>query len=378
MPDPIRVAFLTTVLPHERRTGSEVASGHVIDALRDAGHRVDVVGYARPGSEAPADPDTQVVGTRPIETASAGRATVARWFVTSAARGLPYAAAKYRSAVYLDAARRAASAADVIVLDHAQTGWLLGHLPARPTVLVAHNVEHRLYGAAPGEALPRRIVGERERRLMARLERHVLGRVDAVWAFTDDDARTFRSETGVPVHAFALPGRTAPPPMAKTRSVAALGTWTWEPNARGLRWFCDAVVPLLPEGLVVDVGGSGAEWSARRGVRYHGRVADADAFLATARVVAIPSTSGAGVQIKTLDALGAGAWVVATPIAVRGIDDPPPDAVVTDDPSRFAAAIVELVDDDRTLGPCSTALAWAAPRRARFADDVAVALSDLL
>jgi hypothetical protein len=45
--------------------------------------------------------------------------------------------------------------------------------------------------------------------------------------------------------------------------------------------------------------------------------------MAQAKVVAIPTLSGGGIQIKTLDAIASGSAIVATPVALRGISDPP-------------------------------------------------------
>src|SRR5436309_39733 len=98
------------------------------------------------------------------------------------------------------------------------------------------------------------------------------------------------------------PGRSCAAVRSRSPSTAAaarsgirlIGNWTWGPNATGLRWFADEVVPKLADGLEVVVAGSGAEWLRERaGIRYAGRVDDADAFLAAARVVAVPARAGA-------------------------------------------------------------------------------------
>src|SRR6476620_12428840 len=134
----LRIAFLTTVLPDERRSGGEVVSQELIDALGAAGHEVSVVGWARPGRTSTL-PHATPAGERSIETATAPGAVKARWFADALVRRLPYSVAKYRGAGYATAV--AAESPDLWIVDHAQVGWALPD-DSRPLLHVAHNVEH--------------------------------------------------------------------------------------------------------------------------------------------------------------------------------------------------------------------------------------------
>ncbi|KXA28781.1 glycosyltransferase family 4 protein [Escherichia coli] len=94
---------------------------------------------------------------------------------------------------------------------------------------------------------------------------------------------------------------------------------------KGLRWFFDNVYPLLPVEITIQVAGKGADWLADKykNVKYKGFVEDAQEFLSKSKVIAIPSISGAGVQIKTLDAITIGRPIVASEFALRGLEDIP-------------------------------------------------------
>lgn len=376
------VLVVTTVHADAPRTGSEIVSAAFFRALAAGGHDVTVLGYHRPADPAPAVPGWVDAGARHIETAGAPAPVKAAWMAEALRRRLPYSAAKYRSRRYLALAREALATADVLVVDHAQMGWVVDELaPTVPVVFLAHNVEHHLYAAqrdTSGNPAGRWVHG-REARLVRDLEHRLAADAHQVWALTADDAEELGASAPGRVRTFAVPGvDTGPlPDVERTRDVAVLGTWTWEPNAEGLRWLCDHVVPRLG-GRTVHIGGAGAEWAAAvPGVTYHGRVPDAGAFLAAARVVAVPARAGSGVQVKTLDALGAGAWLVATPLALRGIDAGPDVARVADEPGSFAAAVEDLLGDERTAAPNPAALDWIRPRRARFEADVAAALADI-
>jgi hypothetical protein len=213
---------------------------------------------------------------------------------------------------------------------------------------------------------------------MRALELEIAKRATSVWALTDDDASALRA-LGATVRVFPVPGRRpGTVPDAARSGIRLIGNWTWQPNAAGLHWFCENVVPLLPVDVEVEVAGGGAEWLTGDGrVTYRGRIDDPETFLAGARVVAIPAVAGAGIQVKTLDAIAAGAWIVATPLALRGVADPPGSVTVAAEPAAFAGELRSLLEADATLAPADAGVAWAERRRGAFAAQVAHELDSL-
>ncbi|MBW8826761.1 MAG: glycosyltransferase, partial [Acidobacteria bacterium] len=261
----MRIAFLTTVLPGAEATGGEVVSTAFVRALRGAGHDVEIIGYRREGYH-PA-PGEVAVATRTIETARAGWAERLRWAATAVARHQPLSSAKYASATLRRGTEVAvASAPDLVIVDHAQLGFLADLVPMDvPLVLIAHNVEHELYAEGVDEAagLRRGLLG-REARLVLAQEAALVGRASQVWALTAADA-TALAGFGGEVRSFPIPGAVAPRTgdtelEEATVDVAILGTWSWGPNAVGLRWFVDEVVPHLAPGRRIDIAGPGADW----------------------------------------------------------------------------------------------------------------------
>ncbi|MBA2348528.1 MAG: glycosyltransferase, partial [Solirubrobacterales bacterium] len=157
-----------------------------------------------------------------------------------------------------------------------------------------------------------------------------------------------------------------------------LGTWTWAANGVGLAWWTDEVLPLLPPGLRIRVGGAGAQQlTGVPGLELVERVDDAASFLRAARTVVVPAVAGAGLQIKTLDAIASGRAVVATPVAMRGIDDPPPSLRVADEAAAFADAIRRSLAEGAPDGGAH-AEAWARARRERFAAELDAAVAALV
>lgn len=374
--------MLTTVLPRGRSQGGEIATQAFVDALRAVDPGLRVHGYERPGPQPPKVPWEVVVGRRPIETAAAPRLRTWSWMAQALVSGRPYSAQKYVSTAYRRAAAGLRGAgARLVILDHAQVGWLAGHLGGLPYVYVAHNVESEVYrsqaAAAAGAAT--RWGHAREARLWACVEHELVRGARMVWTLTARDAeRLAREAPEVPVTAFALPPAPVEPVAAAGApafDVALLGTWTWEANAVGLRWFADEVVPRLPEGLDVLVAGLGGAQAlaGRSGLRAVGRVPDAAAFLRSARVVAVPTMAGGGIQVKALDAIALGVPVVTTTRGVRGIGALPAHVRTAHGPDAFAASVRAALSAPADPAAPAVAAAWARGRREDFVAAVAEA-----
>ncbi|MEA2350397.1 MAG: polysaccharide biosynthesis protein PslH, partial [Thermoleophilaceae bacterium] len=146
----MRVLFLTTVLPGGLRGGGEIVAQSVIDALAGGGNDVRVVGYRRPGSDAPELAGEVCAGVRPIETADAGRLRTLGWMARAVAERAPYSSAKFQSRGYVRAMRDELAAAPALVFaDHAQAAFAARAVAASvPLVFLAHNAEGAMYAEA--------------------------------------------------------------------------------------------------------------------------------------------------------------------------------------------------------------------------------------
>lgn len=367
------VLLISNVLPARRRTGGEILTQNVIDALRAGGREVRTLAYLRPGDPPPA-PGEVCVGRRRIETREAGLHSLA-WGLRAIAAREPYTTAKWRGRGYAHAVRESmAGRPEVVIVDHAGLRAVAPLSDPAPMVFIAHNAEAEMYARLAAEARGRlgRWVNAREARLIREVEAELARRVDQVWALTESDAEYFRglappADVRVLEVASAIRPRGEPP--EPDYDVALIGTWNWDANGRGLRWFADAVLPLLPGELTVAVAGRGADWLAERGhsnLSVHGVVPDAQRFMSAARVVAVPSVTGGGIQLKTLDAIACGARVVATEVATRGIGDLPATVAVASDPARFAAELERLAGARDRHESAAEAAAWSDERRRRF------------
>lgn len=136
------------------------------------------------------------------------------------------------------------------------------------------------------------------------------------------------------------------------------------PNVDALRWFVDEVLPLVRRKVPwarVGVTGASPPYNVRDlasdGVAILGFVEDLRELYGSARAVIAPIRFGAGVKLKTVEALEYGVPTVATTVGAEGIDlgDHRGALVVADDPQGYADALVAVLSDSQ---------AWHAQRGA--------------
>lgn len=382
----VRLLFLTSLVPGDApTTGFEIANRAIVEALRLSGAEVVVAGYARPG-EGVSRPGEILLGELAVENGEAGPVQKARWLVRSLAHGLPVMAAKLKILPWktLVARLEAAGPFDGVVLNSVQFATAYPQLLERwPAIFVAHNVEHRSAEGnanAASNAASRRLFA-REATLLKAAELAIAAKARFVLTLADEDLGSLgvSHDRGA-----ALPltiGRPSAVPREALYDIGLIGTWSWAPNRVGLDWFLSEVVPKLPADITIAIAGRlpARKPSGDRRVSFLGRVPDAQAFVGAARVLALATRAGTGVQLKTIEALEEGHACVATPMALRGIVGPlPANVTAAAEATAFAAALARRVAEARADRlPDIDGSAFAERQRAGAARAVARALAAL-
>jgi len=383
----MKVLFLTTLLPRKKRMGSEVASQCFIDALTQSGCQVSVVGYMRKDDVFEPNQQEVLVDKRYIETKKAKYYPIV-WLTLGLLKGLPYSAAKYYSDSYLTTIKKLLESVkyEAIIIDHPQLGWIERFLKSKEKlVIITHNIEHEIYldNFENASNLISRWIYRREASLIKEMEDKLATTAKQVWTLTQHDAKYFSKVEGAStVKVFDLSPGLAPvkeKSINKEFDVGIIGSWAWKANEEGLRWFLQSVYPHLLAHLSIHVAGRGAEWLIEKypNIHYRGFVPDAQEFMAQAKVVAIPTLSGGGIQIKTLDAIASGSAIVATPLALRGISEPPKTVQMAQQPEDFANLLVSAVASPSVQQAFEDARNWYCTRRDKFLTDVACAINQL-
>ena len=148
-----------------------------------------------------------------------------------------------------------------------------------------------------------------------------------------------------------MPG---PMPFSERAGILFIGGFRHPPNLDAVTWYVENVLPILREkhpGLVTTVIGSNApswlEHYAAPDFVVAGFVPDVSPYYLSARLSIAPLRYGAGVKGKVNLAMQYGVPVVATTIAVEGMNlTNDIDAMVADDAMAFADAVIRLHTDE--------------------------------
>jgi glycosyltransferase involved in cell wall biosynthesis len=193
-------------------------------------------------------------------------------------------------------------------------------------------------------------------------------RVDRLWFISAEERDAFAAAAGPPIaaHAYFLPAPLDPngfrPHPASGANVLFVGTLSLPVNVEALCWYLDYVHPelqSLPGYHLVIAGntrGTQVDWLRRR-VKKLGDVdlqedpsAQAlDALYASSCIFVNPAQSGAGVKLKTINAIEAGLPVVCTTVGKQGTGlRAGVDVQVEDQPATFAEAVRRLLGNPAT------------------------------
>ncbi len=265
---------------------------------------------------------------------------------------------------------------DIVQLEFHLMGQYLPALrecPA-PRILVQHDPG---YGAAdttrPEASGLRRLVSLLDRLAWRRYETRIMRQVDTVVAFTERDRSTLGALAGttpvvrIPL-ATTLPDVPLDPAGGDASTLLFVGSFAHPPNADAARRLIDGILPRVqarrPDVRLILVGtnppsdlrgrlGAGAELAEG--------VPDVTPYLNRASLVVAPLRLGGGMRVKVLEALAAGKAIVASRLAVEGLDvGDGRQCRLAETDQEFADHILSLLADDaerRRLG--SEARSWA-------------------
>ena len=298
--------------------------------------------------------------------------------VRSLANGKSFLETTYRNPQLQAALDRILMTRHIDLIQFEFTESALIEAPASiPTVFDAHNVEHDLLArvARGSNSTGKQIFNLLESQKMKRLERRIWDQSTLCLATSHRDAGLIRSISATPVEVIPngvdLDYFSALQEQSSTRhAVVFTGAMRHQPNAEGATWYVEQVHPLVQAGHPdTSFMIAGADPPAHvqaltsSSVTVTGEVDDIRPWLAAANVVAVPLWSGGGTRLKLLEAFAAGKPVVSTSIGAEGLDVIHGEhLLVADTPDKFAAAVIQLIDN-RELADRLTSAARARVER---------------
>ena len=213
---------------------------------------------------------------------------------------------------------------------------------------------------------PMRALYAREGDTLFALERQLVREFDFTLFVSEAEANRFAAlapesedrigwiDNGVDLETFSPEHSFESPYAWDSTNIVFTGTMNYWPNVDAVKWFAEAVLPLIrdkhPSANFYIIGGTPSRTVLRLrripGVTVTGRVPDVRAFLAHADVAVAPLRIARGTQNKILEAMAIALPVVATPEAFEGIRaNPGTDLLVAKTPEAIARSITDILEN---------------------------------
>jgi glycosyltransferase involved in cell wall biosynthesis len=355
--EPVRIAAVTPFAPRLDAPHGGRAAAHLLMELASR-HRVALVSVCD-ADERPVDP---ALAERCDEVLQVVRPTVRRRqlrLLAGLARGIPTAVADNPAgeAAHVVSQLVANWRPDVLHLEGRSTArYLPSHSLETPALLVDHDPRR----ASPFE-LGRRsraagVFDRADKRAWRRWLAATNARVDLVVVFTDPDRETVLDAGSVATEVIPLSLPDPGPLSARGESpptVVFVGGLMHPPNLDAARRLARTIFPAVrdrvPDAELVLIGPPGTAPTGDLngpGVRYLGFVPEVDAYLGPATLLAAPLRLGSGMRVKVAEALAAGKAVVASRLAVEGLNvEDGTHFVGAGSDGEFADAIVRVLAD---------------------------------
>jgi glycosyltransferase involved in cell wall biosynthesis len=242
---------------------------------------------------------------------------------------------------------------EIVQFEYHVTAALRDVAAGIPSVVTFHEPASRIAESTAGARRGIwRLLNVADRRAWSTFERRIVDTVEAVVVFSARDALQVAGHPRATVIPLSVPLQSPPAAEAGNgRSVVFVGNYGHHPNVDAARWLIDDIYPRVRAAVgdarlwIVGDGPRDALDSLRsRGsAEVTGRVPDASDWTRRATVFVAPLRLGGGIRVKVLEALAAGKAVVATPLAVAGLEGVGGAVSLADTGESLAERISELL-----------------------------------
>ncbi len=358
----MKVLVVAADVPWPPDGGGKKASLNVLKALA-RNHSVDLLALADPTGADSLEPLAALTNRLQTVPHAFTYSRHKRRQLMTAARSVvstsPYRQRKFRNDRFAAVLRQWKANGRYDVIHYDQFGALGYHDPAVASTAMVHNVEHDMYRRASttGAGLAR-AWSRLEYPKLERFEARALAAFDHLFTLSAHDAELLAGIGVKRVTTLTMPAPEAlaprDPPAAPT--LLSLGSMSWFGVEDGLVWFYEKVLPIVRQS-VPDVRwqlvGPGAPRRMRElaaadpAVVVRGYVEELGPVVAESRVALIPLRFAGGIRMKLLDLFAWGVPTVSTSVGAQGLDFADGQGCLRrDDPAAFAAAVVELLQND--------------------------------
>jgi glycosyltransferase involved in cell wall biosynthesis len=252
-------------------------------------------------------------------------------------------------------------------LIHAETFYMMPHLPKNniPTILAEQTIEYLGYESYASRANPLiRPFLQIDIQKIKRWEKHYWRLSDKLIVMSKEDkmfiGQQINNEQKIEVVANGVDSvwfDQLPRKLANQPTVLSVGTFKWLPNVEAVDFLVQKVWPkltkLVPEARLLIVGNAPTKKVIRYGrenpsIKVLGRIADIRTAFKQAHVLVAPVFSGKGTRYKILEAMASGTPVVASRIAVEGLNVKLGEQLLASNSAgEMAKAVAKLLSDQK-------------------------------
>jgi glycosyltransferase involved in cell wall biosynthesis len=275
--------------------------------------------------------------------------------------GLPFLDINFYSDAVATAAREIIKTFSIVFMELHSThlAFMKRLFPNIPALLVSQNIESELFPfwLSDSDSVPKKIAAFFSRRNARQVEIENAWSIEAMAFISPTDMAKVTSAE----KKFHLPmtfPSTSCTRIAKTEMchILWIGGFWWNPNAEGMEWFIQDILPLIRDTLHDNsailhiVGGNPTPpiQAAHDGknVYVHGFVEDLTPLTDQAGCMIVPLLSGGGVRVKIVEAMNQGLPVLSTSKGCEGLGVIHGESIlIADCAEKFAEALVTLVCD---------------------------------
>lgn len=370
----MKILLLTNLIPYPLDNGGKIKSFNMLKML-SLMHKIDLFSFYEEDKDIEnIEPlkalcNNIVVFKKPLTT-STNMNYMKKIAVKTLFSALPMVAYKFKDEHMYNALEDAIknNKYDIIYVDHLQLA-VYHHIFEKynlPFYLDQHNCESQIIKRQVDkeQSFAKKIFLGYEYKKLKRFEEKILQKAEKVVVLSEEDKKVMTKNLEINLDKFII----IPIPVESSYkkeikynikeeiNLLFLGTLSWYPNAHGLEWYIDKVIPLLEEKDVkykfYIVGKAPGEsiiskCASNPNIIITGYVDDINEYVEKCDVMVVPIFIGSGMRVKILEALGKCIPVISTAIGAEGIDVVEgQDILVANNEKEFFNCIIKVKGDN--------------------------------
>ncbi len=335
----MKVLYISPQIPYPLTDGGKISIYSSIKSLALLGHNIDFFAYAKNTKKNEAYDELKKICNPyflDIDTPYTITGAIKNLF-----SNLPYNVEKYHRYDILPVFDKyfENNKPEIVFLNNIHMAWLYDYIkskvPDAKIILREENFEafimYRFYQNTKNLLL--KIYSYIQYKRLLKYETSITEKFDAVIMISQEDEKNIRNYNPR-IKTFSIPSAVNTEveksiEKIEKKTLAHVGSLSWEPNYQSLIWFIDNVMPLLIKKFTdvkLYIYGNLANRNIKipndfkNNIEIVGFVDDIKKHALSKEVLVVPLQIGSGIRIKILEFLAWGAVIVSTDIGKEGID----------------------------------------------------------